>query len=168
MRADKLSLSFALLLLAFQSHVVAATEPKDEDQTYLQPVISSGVATLGSIEKMQGENMLLEMKVKSAQLKRQLKENGLNPDGTDIKVVPVPKDDVGVAEVPKEAKKSETIMPQLSEISGHGKKLVALLTYPNGKQFEVSAGQRLPGSALTVLNISETKVTLSDGSFMGL
>lgn len=168
MRADKFTLTSALMLLLLQSTSYAVANTSEEDQSYLQPVISSGVTTLGSIEKMQGENMLLEMKVKTAQLKRQLKENGQNPDGSDIKVIPVQKEENSDVDATKVVAHVEAPKPQVTEISGQGKKLIAVLTFPDGKQVEVSAGQRLPGSALVVTNIMPTKIQLSDGSYMGL
>lgn len=133
--------------------------------------------TLGMLEQVQQENLLLAAKVQTAQLQRQLAEAGIEASAsTGTGAAPQPGATQPSSSVvpgipgPQEGRASSRSpvvpRPQVLEISGKGNVLRALLQMPDGSQPEVSTGSRvvIGKAALTVSRISLAGITLSDGS----
>lgn len=109
---------------------------------------TSPAVTLGQLETLHNNNIVLQAQVQGAQLQKQLEEAGTEP-GTGV---------AGESRNPMKAR------PTVVEITGAGKKLSAVVQLPDGQQTTLTTGNKLPGTGLTVKSITLAGVTLSDGS----
>ncbi|NCG54482.1 type IV pilus biogenesis protein PilP [Serratia fonticola] len=118
--------------------------------------------TVGDLEQLTAQNVLLAAQLQGEQLQRQLRESrndGLAsstaptlPGTSTIATVPVPKAAAG----------------KVLEISGTGQRLSARVALADGSVLDVVPGQVFPGTGLTVKSLSAAGVTLSDGRVVGM
>lgn len=123
--------------------------------------------TIGQLEAIQSRNFLLEQQVQTARLTRQLREsqteNPVSPTVNPPVVMPfIPGAEQQAAGVPVSRNVTGTV--RLQEIYGRGSQLRARIVLSQGGVTEVSAGDPLPGSKLTVKSITLNAVKLSDGA----
>ena len=145
-----------------------------------QSLAAEGVAsadadnvTIGQLEAIQSRNFLLEQQVQTARLTRQLRESqNESPAGPTAGTTPVvpfipsnplpPSGGQGTAN--GGAHKNAPAAVRLQEIYGRGAQLRARIILPQGGVTEVSAGDPLPGSSLSVKSVTLNAVKLSDGT----
>ncbi|WP_447883224.1 type IV pilus biogenesis protein PilP [Serratia fonticola] len=122
-------------------------------------------ATVGDLEQLTAQNVLLAAQLQGEQLQRQLRDSRndgqASPPVSAVsalpgasKVVPAP--------VPKAA------AGKVLEISGTGPRLSARVALADGSILDVVMGQVFPGTGLTVKSLSTAGVTLSDGRVVGM
>lgn len=117
--------------------------------------------TTGELEALQNRNILLEARVRGAQLEKQLEEAG---GGLPAAVSPGAQ--AGTVMTPQAAPRQPQGLPVVLEISGRDKKLQAVLRLADGRQTTVRTGSPLPGTALTVKSVTPGGVTLSNGTLL--
>lgn len=123
--------------------------------------------TIGQLEAIQSRNFLLEQQVQTARLTRQLRESEsespvsqpVNPPAA-MPFIPGAEQQAASGLVPR----SVTGAVRLQEIYGRGEHLRARVVLSQGGVTEVSAGDQVPGSKLTVKSITLNAVKLSDGT----
>lgn len=145
-----------------------------------QSLAAEGVAsadadnvTIGQLEAIQSRNFLLEQQVQTARLTRQLRESqnespvsqtaGTTPTVPFIPSGPLPQSS-GQGTANGGAHKTAPAAVRLQEIYGRGAQLRARIILPQGGVTEVSAGDLLPGSSLSVKSVTLNAVKLSDGT----
>ncbi|EOV0239258.1 type IV pilus biogenesis protein PilP [Salmonella enterica] len=121
------------------------------------------VVTDGELEDLQNRNILLEARVRGAQLEKQLEEAAT---GGGLPAAVSPGAPAGSSMAPQAASRQTQGLPVVLEISGRDKKLQAILRLADGRQTTVRAGSPLPGSTLTVKSVTPAGVTLSDGAHL--
>lgn len=123
--------------------------------------------TIGQLEAIQSRNFLLEQQVQTARLTRQLRESQSESPVSQAVNPPV-----AIPFIPGAEQQAESgLVPgnvrgavRLQEIYGRGAQLRARIVLSQGSVTEVSAGDPLPGSKLTVKSITLNAVKLSDGT----
>ncbi|AUH01900.1 type IV pilus biogenesis protein PilP [Prodigiosinella confusarubida] len=129
--------------------------------------------TIGQLEAIQSRNFLLEQQVQTARLKRQLRESQSESQVSQAANVPaslpfMPSNplSMNVGQSAAGATSSKRVMGaiRLQEIYGRGTQLHARIVLPQGGITEVSAGDLLPGSKLSVTSVTLNAVKLSDGT----
>ncbi|MDR3430722.1 MAG: type IV pilus biogenesis protein PilP [Rouxiella aceris] len=141
------------------------------------PTSDSDNVTIGQLEAIQSRNFLLEQQVQTARLTRQLRESQSESQVSPSANVPVP-----LPFIPNSPSIPSTVSPgqpavsaapprrsvsdpvRLQEIYGKGTQLHARLVLPQGGITEVSAGDQIPGSKLSVKAVTLNAVKLSDGT----
>jgi type IV pilus biogenesis protein PilP len=136
----------------------------------------TGNVTIGQLEAIQSRNFLLEQQVQTARLTRQLRESEseiqmsqASPVANAPASLPFIPSGSPTAGAEQQATRapSEKIVPapvRLQEIYGKGAQLRARIVLPQGGVTEVSPGDQLPGSKLTVKSVTLNTVKLSDGT----
>ncbi|AHG19494.1 hypothetical protein Z042_07610 [Chania multitudinisentens RB-25] len=119
-------------------------------------------ATVGDLEQLTAQNVLLAAQLQGEQLQRQLRDS--RNDGQASSPAPVLPGTSTVA--PAAAPK--TAAGKVLEISGTGQRLSARVALADGSVLEVVPGQVFPGTGLTVNSLSTAGVTLSDGRVVGM
>ncbi|EAP3475800.1 type IV pilus biogenesis protein PilP [Salmonella enterica] len=119
--------------------------------------------TTGELEALQNRNILLEARVRGAQLEKQLEEAAA---GAGLPAAASPGAQAGTVMTPQAAPRQPQGLPVVLEISGRDKKLQAVLRLADGRQTTVRPGSPLPGTALTVKSVSPAGVTLSNGTLL--
>lgn len=164
---------FRLLCLTFFiSGVATAAEPSTESP--VGPETDN--VTIGQLEAAQAKNLLLEQKVQTARLQRQLRDSE-NGALTDAPVMTSPFPPAGNSPVfspaPAPVAQSRAAAPvttepgrvRLQEIYGRGSnELRARISLPHGGVTEIRKGDQIPGTHQRVESISADAVRLSDGS----
>lgn len=117
--------------------------------------------TTGELEDLQNRNILLEARVRGAQLEKQLEEAA---DGGSLPAAAVPGTLAGTSMTPQAVPRQPQGLPVVLEISGRDRKLQAILRLADGRQTTVRTGSPLPGTALTVKSVTPAGVTLSNGT----
>ncbi|EBX2707285.1 type IV pilus biogenesis protein PilP [Salmonella enterica subsp. enterica serovar Bredeney] len=120
------------------------------------------VVTDGELEDLQNRNILLEARVRGAQLEKQLEEAA----GGSLPAAVSPGAPAGTSVTAQAAHRQTQGHPVVLEISGRDKKLQAILRLADGRQTTVRAGSPLPGTTLTVKSVTPAGVTLSDGTHL--
>lgn len=121
------------------------------------------VVTDGELEDLQNRNILLEARVRGAQLEKQLEEAAA---GGSLMASVSPGAPAGTSVTAQTAPRQPQGLPVVLEISGRDRKLQAVLRLADGRQTTVRAGSPLPGSTLTVKSVTPAGVTLSDGAHL--
>ncbi|HFE7524603.1 TPA: type IV pilus biogenesis protein PilP [Salmonella enterica subsp. enterica serovar Newport] len=119
--------------------------------------------TDGELEDLQNRNILLEARVRGAQLEKQLEEA---TTGGSLMASVSPGVPAGTSVTAQTAPRQPQGLPVVLEISGRDRKLQAVLRLADGRQTTVRAGSPLPGSTLTVKSVTPAGVTLSDGTHL--
>ncbi|HGB0710900.1 TPA: type IV pilus biogenesis protein PilP [Salmonella enterica subsp. enterica serovar Typhimurium] len=117
--------------------------------------------TTGELEDLQNRNILLEARVRGAQLEKQLEEAA---GGGSLPAAAVPGTPAGTSMTSQAAPRQPQGLPVVLEISGRDRKLQAILRLADGRQTTVRTGSPLPGTALTVKSVTPAGVTLSNGT----
>ncbi|MFW5391525.1 type IV pilus biogenesis protein PilP [Yersinia sp. 2544 StPb PI] len=127
--------------------------------------------TIGQLEAIQSRNFLLEQQVQTARLTRQLRESQSESlvsqaASSALPFIPSGQPAMGAGQpaVSAAPPKSVTGAVRLQEIYGRGTQLHARIVLPQGGITEVSVGDQLPGSKLTVKSVTLNAVKLSDGA----
>ena len=129
------------------------------------PFFPGDGVTQGQLETLQGNNILLEVQVQGARLKKQLAEAAESGGMASVPAVsPLPPGGAASGTVPAQAVAKRPGRITVLEIGGRGQALQATLAFPDGRVAVVAQGNALPGTGLTVKAISLSAVTLSDGS----
>ena len=143
MRTNNAPLLSLLLLFGFVNAVAAPT-------------------TVGNLEQLTAQNVLLAAQLQGEQLQRQLRDS--RNDGQASSPAPTlpGASTVATAPVPKAA------AGKVLEISGTGQRLSAQVALADGSVLDVLPGQVFPGTGLTVKSLSAAGVMLSDGRVVGI
>lgn len=127
--------------------------------------------TIGQLEAIQSRNFLLEQQVQTARLTRQLRESQSESPvsqaaSSALPFIPSGQPAMGAGQpaVSAAPPKSVTGAVRLQEIYGRGTQLHARIVLLQGGITEVSVGDQLPGSKLTVKSVTLNAVKLSDGA----
>ncbi|GKW03166.1 type IV pilus biogenesis protein PilP [Pectobacterium carotovorum] len=154
--------SLALLCLMVAASVYAESEIATGETES-----SNSLVTVGQLEDVQARNLLLAAQVESAKLQRMLKESQsplplIVPPGTTPYQVPIAP---MAATMPAGQSTTEkTSKPVLLETYGDGKTMFARIRLASGNVIEMAKGDRLPGTTSSISAITDSSVTLSDGS----
>jgi len=155
------------IFAAFSQPCLAAESPTSAD---------AGNVTIGQLEAIQSRNFLLEQQVQTARLTRQLRESESEVQmsqasqvanaAAPLPFIPSNPYPLGAGQAAANAgtPKSVTGAVRLQEIYGRGVQLRARIVLPQGGVTEVSPGDQLPGSKLTVKSVTLNAVKLSDGT----
>ncbi|GKX48877.1 MULTISPECIES: type IV pilus biogenesis protein PilP [Pectobacterium] len=154
--------SLALLCLMVAASVYAESEIATGETES-----SNSLVTVGQLEDVQARNLLLAAQVESAKLQRMLKESQsplplVIPPGTTPYQVPIAP---MAATMPAGQSAPEKVSkPVLLETYGDGKTMFARIRLASGNVIEMAKGDRLPGTTSSISAITDSSVTLSDGS----
>ncbi|MCY9848936.1 type IV pilus biogenesis protein PilP [Pectobacterium jejuense] len=154
--------SLALLCL-----MVAASAYAESEIATGETESSNSLVTVGQLEDVQARNLLLAAQVESAKLQRMLKESQsplplIVPPGTTPYQVPIAP---MAATMPAGQSAPEKVSkPVLLETYGDGKTMFARIRLASGNVIEMAKGDRLPGTTSSISAITDSSVTLSDGS----
>ncbi|GKW07667.1 type IV pilus biogenesis protein PilP [Pectobacterium carotovorum] len=154
--------SLALLCL-----MVAASVYAESELATGETESSNSLVTVGQLEDVQARNLLLAAQVESAKLQRMLKESQsplplIVPPGTTPYQVPIAP---MAATMPAGQSAPEKVSkPVLLETYGDGKTMFARIRLASGNVIEMAKGDRLPGTTSSISAITDSSVTLSDGS----
>ncbi|POE02641.1 MULTISPECIES: type IV pilus biogenesis protein PilP [Pectobacterium] len=154
--------SLALLCLMVAASVYAESEIATGEMES-----SNSLVTVGQLEDVQARNLLLAAQVESAKLQRMLKESQsplplVVPPGTTPYQVPIAP---MAATMPAGQSAPEKVSkPVLLETYGDGKTMFARIRLASGNVIEMAKGDRLPGTTSSISAITDSSVTLSDGS----
>ncbi len=155
------------ILAAFSQQSLATESPVTADADNV---------TIGQLEAIQSRNFLLEQQVQTARLTRQLRESEseiqmsqVSPVANAPAALPFIPSGLPTAGAEQQAirapsEKSVPVPLRLQEIYGRGTQLRARIVLPQGGVTEVSPGDQLPGSKLTVKSVTLNAVKLSDGT----
>lgn len=119
-------------------------------------------ATVGDLEQLTAQNVLLAAQLQGEQLQRQLRDS--RNDGQASSHVPV----LPGAPVTVNPPVPKVTAGKVLEISGTGQRLSARVALADGSVLDVVPGQVFPGTGLTVKSLSASGVTLSDGRIVGM
>lgn len=114
--------------------------------------------TLLQVEEIQGETVIAEAKVILAKARKALSENGS---------MAVTETSIGTSAIPVSATSpalsaaAHNQLPQINEIYGGGKSLIARLVLSDGSYAELTEGQHIPGTKLKITSISAREVRVS-------
>jgi len=151
------SVALLALMLSTGAPVMASSSTSPQEP---------GPATMGELEALHTRNVILQAKVQSAQLERQLEEN---QSGNVTPAAPAPVPAVGFTSLPGTPARppaAGSSRPVVLEINGRDKHLRATLQLPSGQTLIVAPGNHIPGMEPTVRSIQLAGVTLSDGSLL--
>ncbi len=121
--------------------------------------------TTGELEALQNHNILLEARVRGAQLEKQLEEAAADGGGS-LPAAVSPGAPAGTVMTPQATPRQPQGLPVVLEISGRDRKLQAVLRLADGRQTTVRTGSPLPGTALTVQSVTPAGVMLSNGTLL--
>ncbi|MBU9819870.1 type IV pilus biogenesis protein PilP [Rahnella sp. BCC 1045] len=133
----------------------------------------AGNVTIGQLEAIQSRNFLLEQQVQTARLTRQLRESESETQTSQAANVPpslpfIPSGPPTTGVVQQAARAASDrggqVSVRLQEIYGRGSQLRARIVLPQGGVTEVSVGDQLPDSKVSVKSITVNTVKLSDGT----
>lgn len=119
-------------------------------------------ATVGDLEQLTAQNVLLAAQLQGEQLQRQLRDS--RNDGQASSTAPTLPGSLTIAPAPAPKAAAGKVL----EISGTGARLSARVALADGSVLDVVPGQVFPGTGLTVKSLSAVGVTLSDGRVVGM
>ncbi|MFJ5317553.1 type IV pilus biogenesis protein PilP [Pectobacterium versatile] len=156
--------SLALLCLMVAASVYAESEIATGETES-----SNSLVTVGQLEDVQARNLLLAAQVESAKLQRMLKESQsplplVVPPGTTPYQVPITPMAMAATMPAGQSTTEKTSKPVLLETYGDGKTMFARVRLASGNVIEMAKGDRLPGTTSSISAITDSSVTLSDGS----
>ncbi|UUE35823.1 type IV pilus biogenesis protein PilP [Pectobacterium aroidearum] len=158
--------SLALLCLMVAASVYAESEIATGETES-----SNSLVTVGQLEDVQARNLLLAAQVESAKLQRMLKESQsplplplVLPPGTTPYQVPIAPMAATMPIPTGQSTTEKTSKPVLLETYGDGKTMFARIRLASGNVIEMAKGDRLPGTTSSISAITDSSVTLSDGS----
>lgn len=126
--------------------------------------VNAGAApvTVGDLEQLTAQNVLLAAQLQGEQLQRQLRDS--RNDGQASSTIPTLPGASTIAPTPV----PKATPGKVLEISGTGARLSARVALADGSVLDVVPGQVFPGTGLTVKSLSAAGVTLSDGRVVGM
>ncbi|CAI2029791.1 type IV pilus biogenesis protein PilP [Serratia fonticola] len=108
--------------------------------------------TLGQLEIIQQQNILLNGKAETARLQKQIRDSDQNPQDTPLSDAPS-----GMAS------SRAGSLPTIDSIVGRGSPAMATLQLANGARVDVKTGEKIPGTAWSVTRITMNGVWISNG-----
>lgn len=161
---------FTLLLSVYSGSVFAeSSEIINSPQSELTPDMAmptdntgqddSKNLTLGRLETIQSETVVVEAQVIRAKAIKSLQES----NGYSQSLPGVLPGSLNTSDSAVPVKAKQEVMPLISEIYGAGNKLIAKIVLNDGSYSEVTQNQRIPGTRYVVKRISANEVIISSG-----
>ncbi|UWS33249.1 type IV pilus biogenesis protein PilP [Erwinia pyrifoliae] len=126
---------------------------------------STPSVTLGQLEALQSETLLYEAQLSRNKALSALKGSQPSPSA-GITAHPLQREESPDETLPNNAFSENSVtpsMPQIVQISGKGRKLVAELELPGNQRLNVVSGTLLPGISSQIVDVSADRVTVVDG-----
>ncbi|NTZ47724.1 type IV pilus biogenesis protein PilP [Lelliottia aquatilis] len=127
------------VLMAITTSVYAADSPSES-------------GTLGQLEVIQQQNILLNGQAETARLQKQIRDSGQNQQ------------DVTLSDSPAGTSSARSgSLPTIDSITGRGSPAMATLQLENGARVDVKTGEKIPGTGWTVTQITLNGVWIGNG-----
>lgn len=164
MKGIVFTLLFSAYSVSAESNESVNTPPSDITPEIAMPADTTGLddsknLTLGRLETIQSETVVVEAQVIRAKAIKSLQEsNGYSQSLPGVLPGSLNSSDSAVP-----VKTKQEAMPLISEIYGAGNKLIAKIVLSDGSYSEVAQNQRIPGTRYVVKRITANEVIVSSG-----